>query len=327
MLRSVERNLPLARYERVHSHDVDQARATVEKAFCTHRLTPVTGGLDARFHAVQVGGVGLHYLEYGGDVRIQPDDLVNCYLVQIPLNGTAEIRSSSDEVLSSPSVASVLEPDTQYDMLWRAGNRQLIVKLDRTTIEQHLHKSLGVPLGRRLRFQLSMDLTDPLIRSWRSIVDLLSTEIENGGSIPTEPLAMREMERLLLTQLFLAQPNNYSAALHSPPARMVPRVVQRAADLIEAHAAEPLTVEDIAAAVNVSVRALQDGFRSAFDTTPTNYLREVRLRKVHADLIAADPSAVTVTDVAMRWGFLHLGRFSVLYRARFGESPSQTLRH
>lgn len=326
-MRPIERNLPLARYERVHSRDVDQARATVEEAFCSHRLVPAAGNLEVRFHAVQVGGVGLHYLDYGSDVRIQPDNLTDCYLVQIPLHGTAEVRSSSAEVVSSPTVASILGPDNQYDMLWRAGNRQLIVKLDRTAVEQHLHKSLGVPLGSQLRFQLDMDLTAPLIRSWRSVVNLLSTEVENDGTIPAEPLAMREMERLLLTQLFLAQPNNYSGALHSPPARLVPRVIQRAADLIEAHAAEPLTVEDIAVAVNVSVRALQDGFRSAFDTTPTNYLREVRLRKAHADLMAADPSAITVTDVAVRWGFLHLGRFSVMYRARFGESPSQTLRH
>jgi len=35
---------------------------------------------------------------------------------------------------------------------------------------------------------------------------------------------------------------------------------------------------------------------------------------------------VTVTATAERWGFGHLGEFSVMYRKRFGESPSQTLR-
>jgi AraC-like DNA-binding protein len=320
------RDLPLARYERVHSHDVDQARATVGAAFCSHNLVPGKHRIDARFHAVEVGGIGLHYLDYGGDVRILPSELTNSYLIQIPLAGTAEIRSQSQEVISSPVIASVLGPDDRFDMHWRTGNRQLIVKIDRETIEQHLHKTLGIPLGRRLRFDLGMDLTDPQIRSWKNIVELLRGELDNGGTIPAEPLAMREMERLLLSQLLLAQPNSFSAPLHAPPRRVVPRVVQRAADLMEAHAAEPLTVEDIATAVNVSVRALQDGFRSAFNTTPTNFLREVRLQKARADLIAADPNSVTVTDIAIRWGFLHLGRFSVLYRARFAESPSQTLR-
>lgn len=105
-----------------------------------------------------------------------------------------------------------------------------------------------------------------------------------------------------------------------------PKVIKQAVELIEAHAAEPLTVEDVAEAVGIGVRALREGFRRCLDTTPMNYLREVRLRRVRAELEVSDPTHTNVTDVAMRWGFLHAGRFSVQYRERFGESPSATLR-
>ena len=40
----------------------------------------------------------------------------------------------------------------------------------------------------------------------------------------------------------------------------------------------------------------------------------------------ATPEATTVTDIATRFGFWQLGRFSVEYHALFGESPSATLR-
>jgi transcriptional regulator GlxA family with amidase domain len=50
-------------------------------------------------------------------------------------------------------------------------------------------------------------------------------------------------------------------------------------DIIEGHAAEPLTVEDVAEAVGIGVRALQQDFRRYLDTTPTNYLRGVRFRR------------------------------------------------
>ena len=33
----------------------------------------------------------------------------------------------------------------------------------------------------------------------------------------------------------------------------------------------------------------------------------------------------TVKEVATRWGFSHLGRFSRDYQRRFGEAPSETL--
>ena len=47
------------------------------------------------------------------------------------------------------------------------------------------------------------------------------------------------------------------------------------------------------------------------------------MREELTDAAAGD--GVTVTAVAERWGFNHLGSFAVLYRKRWGESPSQTL--
>lgn len=49
------------------------------------------------------------------------------------------------------------------------------------------------------------------------------------------------------------------------------------------------------------------------------------MERVRADLLEADPSTTTVALVARRWGYLHLGRFSGAYRARFGEFPKDTL--
>ncbi|WP_433652462.1 helix-turn-helix transcriptional regulator [Micromonospora zamorensis] len=84
---------------------------------------------------------------------------------------------------------------------------------------------------------------------------------------------------------------------------------------------------EIAAAAGVHPRALQFAFRRHLDTAPTNYVRKVRLDRAHRDLQNADPSTgVTVTMIANRWGFTHLGRFSADYRSAYGISPSRTLR-
>ncbi|MCV7021542.1 helix-turn-helix transcriptional regulator [Mycolicibacterium aichiense] len=82
---------------------------------------------------------------------------------------------------------------------------------------------------------------------------------------------------------------------------------------------------DIAAAINVTPRAVQYMFRRHLDTTPMAYLRRVRLDRAHRDLLAADPAHDTVSAIATRWGFAHTGRFSQVYRAEYGESPSVTL--
>jgi transcriptional regulator GlxA family with amidase domain len=55
------------------------------------------------------------------------------------------------------------------------------------------------------------------------------------------------------------------------------------------------------------------------------YVRTARLERARQDLVSAPPGA-QVTDIALRWGFNHVGRFSTAYRKRYGESPLQTLR-
>lgn len=59
---------------------------------------------------------------------------------------------------------------------------------------------------------------------------------------------------------------------------------------------------------------------------PIRYLSLRRMHLVRRALARGDPSLVTVTQLATDYGFWELGRFSVTYRALFGEPPSVTLR-
>jgi AraC-like DNA-binding protein len=54
-------------------------------------------------------------------------------------------------------------------------------------------------------------------------------------------------------------------------------------------------------------------------------VRQRRLHAVRRDLLAGDPGR-TVTRVAFKWGFNHLGRFAAQYAREFGESPRDTLK-
>jgi transcriptional regulator GlxA family with amidase domain len=106
----------------------------------------------------------------------------------------------------------------------------------------------------------------------------------------------------------------------------VPGYVAAAVALLEAAPARRVSSDLLARQVNVSTRLLQAGFRDHLGLSPTQFLRQVRLRHVRADLTGSDPAGrPMVAEVAHRWGFTHLGRFAQDYRARYGESPSQTL--
>jgi transcriptional regulator GlxA family with amidase domain len=112
----------------------------------------------------------------------------------------------------------------------------------------------------------------------------------------------------------------------APATNRVPDSVRAAMAFIDAHAAEPIGLTEIAAAVQLSPRALQAAFRRYLGTTPLSQLRAVRMTRVHADLQSARPGdGQTVSAMANRWGVSQLSRFARDYKERYGVLPRQTL--
>ncbi|MGH7125022.1 MAG: helix-turn-helix domain-containing protein [Stellaceae bacterium] len=105
----------------------------------------------------------------------------------------------------------------------------------------------------------------------------------------------------------------------------LPRGVHRALEAMRADASREWTLPDIAAIAGLSSRTLQRQFREFAGKAPIAQLREIRLEGARRDLLRGSPSA-KVMDIALRWGFPHFGRFSIDYRRRYGETPSETLR-
>lgn len=308
--------------------DLDEAREKVARIFCPHRLELLGGTrLNAVQNVARLDKVLLSYLSYGGAVRITPGYLDTFYLVQMPLAGGAEVTAGARTITSTPSRASVLCPDDAIDMRWSAGNPQMIVYLERKALEAHLEALLGHPLQAPLRLKLGMDLGTPSARSWQRLITVLREEFERRGTLVSEPLAAAPFEELLMTSFLLAHPSNYSHLLHSDVRPPAPRTLRTVLDHIHANLARPLTTAELARTANVSVRMLQLDFHRHLGLTPSAYIRHLRLERVHADLLAADLAVGdSVTEIALRWGFTHLGRFSAQYREMYGVTPSTTLR-
>lgn len=103
--------------------------------------------------------------------------------------------------------------------------------------------------------------------------------------------------------------------------------VRRAAEFIEVHADQPLTVDQIAAVAGVRSAALRPAFRRRFGTSPDGFLRRARLERARQELEAGDPAGnVTLGTLARRWGWLSVNRFVLSYMREFGELPSQRRR-
>lgn len=88
----------------------------------------------------------------------------------------------------------------------------------------------------------------------------------------------------------------------------------------------PAYLAEICAALGVSQRTLNICCHEHLGLSPTRYLWLRRMHLARRELLRASLETTTVAEVAMNHGFWELGRFSVSYKALFGESPSGTLR-
>lgn len=166
--------------------------------------------------------------------------------------------------------------------------------------------------------------THPEARGLAGFLDYLLREAALAGSPLLRPTSLKAAEALILDAMRAL--DRFDAPLRAAEAASVSaRRVKAAEEFMRAHLDEPLTVEAIAGAVGVGSRTLLSAFRDRLDTTPRELLSRLRLERARALLLAAE-AGTSVTEIALECGFAHLGRFAGAYCARYGESPSETLR-
>jgi AraC-like DNA-binding protein len=319
---------PLARFSLFESSDLDEARERVARVFCPHRLDMIgRGAFDACHNHVAGDRLSLNFIQYGAKTLIAPGELKDFYLLQIPLSGGAAISNGPDHYYSCSEKAAVLNPHLPTTMIWDEGCRQILVKIGRVALQDHLSQLLGSGAGKPLTFSGPLDLTTDVGVALRGLIMHLVTQADNGQvMLSSGGLLARQLESVILSGILEAGQHNYSKYLRPTRSAAAPRHVRKAEDFVRGNLDNPISLDDIANAAGVTARSLQLGFRNFRNTSPMALLRSERLRRVHEELMAGAPGT-SVTEVATRWGFSHLGRFSQIYKEKYGQSPSKTLQN
>jgi len=155
-------------------------------------------------------------------------------------------------------------------MVFDFDSPQLIIRIERASVERQLSRMLGRAVTERIVFDPILELTAPRAVRWNMAVQLLSAEVMMPGSLVNLGIGLASIEELLISSLLYALPSNYSAAL-------TPRIeqhgtVKAATEFVEQHLAESITLADIAAAVHLGPRSVQQAFKESLGTTPMAYI-------------------------------------------------------
>ncbi|MCE0968850.1 AraC family transcriptional regulator [Pseudomonas sp. NMI4491_12] len=306
------------------SSSLEEARSMVSRVMKPHRIFQMDRSerLDARMHHLALGEISISRLRYGAKVEIDCDPLDGCFLIQMPIGGSANISIGKHELGSTGDVASVLSPSDAAHMQWSQDMDQLIMRVSRNLLERTLVGHLGHQLEEPLKFEHSFAWRSS--PAWRCLLSYLMECAVQYPDLAQHKLVLPQIEQLTTSILLATHQHNYSETAPARRNTILPRHVRRVQDYIHAHAHEQIAPDQLAAIAGVSLRSLYSGFKEFLGVSPMQYLRDLRMENVRTELVNGE--ATNVAGVALRWGFCHLGRFSTEYKQRYGETPRQTLR-
>ncbi|HEV7419121.1 MAG TPA: helix-turn-helix transcriptional regulator [Mycobacterium sp.] len=282
-----------------------------------------------------VDGVPVHHSRYdGGEFLL--DEVVLPGRVRIdaePARGVLVVQVVAGRVRYA-GYDSEIELDVGQPVLACPGlpcsldvehARVRLTALDRPLLRRIAAEQNGAAVG-QIQFYGARTPTKVKEETWNRALHFVTDTVSELDAA-SRPLITDACGRILAASVLTCFPNG--AAVDSESVRAAadtPVQLRRAMSFIDANVREDIGVNDIAGAVHLSPRAVQYLFRRHLGLAPSQYVRNVRLDRAHQDLVANDRSTATVGEVAARWGFGHTGRFAVLYRQTFGQSPHVTLR-
>jgi len=283
--------------------------------------------LDAHINGVYMRDVYIGYVQYGAaSVALSPSQDRADYWMQLPLRGRLDAIIGRERVECDAGRAAIASPVRENCcLISQPHSTRIQLAFTGAAVVGQLEALLGEPPNAPLDFAPTIELTAGYGRGLARHVLLAVADLEHVGSILRSPLTMSAFGQFVISALLLSHPHNYSNALRRLEKPIAPRDVRRAIAYMEAHLHSALTIGDIVAASGVAGRTLFKHFRDHWGVTPMQHVRNARFGKVRDALLRAEPEQ-SVTEIAMHWGFGHLGRFAIEYQRRFGESPSATLR-
>lgn len=263
---------------------------------------------------LKLPGAAIGTIAFGAKTILTPP-LKDYYLFIFCLNGQAELKSGRTELTIGKSQGIVVNESHILQGRFSQDCEQFIFRLDHDYVTSYL----GRPGA---KFCSRMDLNNPRLSPWLSLLRLVTKDPTMLGIVQSNKETARDFTRVLTHSLIEGLGVIDNEAEYDRPC---PKSVHRAIAFMEAHAIEPLTLDDIAEAAGVPPRTLQEAFRRFRDMSPMRYLRNLRLDMARDRLVSGGPE-VKVASVALECGIGHFGRFSHEYAMRFGESPSATIR-
>jgi hypothetical protein len=244
-----------------------------------------------RINAVSVASSMIAYMEYNGKFHFDVGEQ-DCYFASFQMVGHDDISFGNERHTLGSNQFALLTPRISPSIVTEGPVRAIVIRFDPAFLENETAKQHGSDRWTTLPFGAVQSCKSAAVNSYYRYVRYVAAEINRPDSMfGRNPGALAHAAQTMAILLLESQ-----TALLQP---------------------FDLRIKDGS--------NLHELFRRHRQCAPMQFVRKLRLEAVRRDLMSGMPFG-SVTEVAYRWGFVHLGRFAEHYRWMFGESPSATLK-
>ncbi|MCB1674930.1 MAG: helix-turn-helix domain-containing protein [Halioglobus sp.] len=303
--------------------DPEELRYTINQTDMEHWVLP-GGSLNVEVDSLYLDNASLQRGRYGMAVQVKgawPKGQV-CVGLVLDAPDTATINgclcpARSVQLYSEGSEISYRAP---------AGSTWLAFCAEREYFQQIAAELYGelLPIP-----ATGMITVRPEETSGLQIAAAINGTLEIAGSmnqLPEIDQVMQTSEEAILREVLCAihtdRRNVDRAESRSASRRRT--LMSRAEDYLLASKSDPFDLRAFARSVGTSERMLEYHFKHIYGVTPLAWMRSMKLNAIRDELKRHRVGGERISDIALRWGFTHFGRFSSDYRQLFGESPRDT---
>ena len=317
--------------QHLHSstHSIDSANQCLNQIIGPHELLDLSNEqpLNFSFQGEQLGGIIMGDLAYGTDVlfKTQHQQDMHFYCISRPKVGKPIFRQQQGVFEATQGNAAIVSPFDKFEIEIERDCIQSFISISKPLLENTLSDLIQRPLHAPIEFEHIMSGQDERIKAWWNLLEYFGAYRQQDLNFDCLMHEIKyDFEKILVKSLLLSQPHNYSHLLTEGD-RHDPEFLKRALEYIHENISQHICTETLEQISGVSKQKLSKAFRDRMKLSLNSYIRYYRLRCIYQELSSAQDKS-NITNIAMKWGVNHLGRFSLEYKQQFGESPSETVR-
>ncbi|MEH6581187.1 MAG: helix-turn-helix transcriptional regulator [Halioglobus sp.] len=306
----------------------EEAEALFREQFVTSHITRAhdTATFGVEMNGVSIGNSALSFIRHSSDYEVDCDSLDGEASVIFGYgSGRPSTTSLNGQSFNGNDHGLIITRNSKVTHKRARESYEYVFSCPATAVERKLQSLLNRHLSRRIVFGHTVEMRSPVGVRARSAISNIMNRLDSNPQLLESPLVLANFEDLLL-EVILSLPSNYSDELFSSQKlSTAPSIVTRAEAFMNSRANTPITMSDVFTHVGCSRNTLFNNFRKFRGYTPWEFLTTTRLELVHQQLLAPQEGN-SVTSIAQLLGFSHMGRFSQMYRKRYGERPSETIK-